>query len=152
MREHRVIHKPSKSVIVPQMPNNIITADGKFYMLTPQLSIYVDMTGSVAIDEFTGVVDRVGQKVYENDVVEAGVHVYEDPALEHMGWVHVHAFVVYNELDMGWNLEIITPAYKNLPADLEWDLHRVVGNRWQSENLIQAVKMGAGAVISKGTT
>ena len=151
MRKHRIIHKPSKAIIVQQIPNTVMTADGRFYMLTPAIGVYVDMTPSVAIDEFTGAFDMNHHEVYENDLVEVGLHYYEDEKHENIGWVKAHAIIVYNELEMGWNLEVLTPSFKEMDADTEWDIHVILGNRWQSPEMVEACKMGLTGVVSTGT-
>lgn len=150
MRKHRVIHKSSKSIIIPQVPQNVLTSDGRFYVLTPAVGIYIDMTSSVAVDEFTGTFDMNQKEVYENDLVEVGLRFISDEKNDHIGWVKAHAIVVYNEQEMGWNLEVLTPQYKDMPPETEWDIHLVIGNRWQSGEVVERLRLGA--VVSNATS
>lgn len=147
MREHRVIHKPTRQIIIPNVPSHALAADGKFYTRALPLDMYVDTSGAVAIDEWTGALDKKGIKIFENDIVLVGLRAfdYSESLGDHVGWVEAHAIIVYSELAMGFQLEVLTPQYQSLPEDTDWEVHEVLGNRWQNPDLVERFRPRATA-------
>jgi uncharacterized phage protein (TIGR01671 family) len=96
----------------------------------------IDAIQSPNIMQFTGLHDKNGKEIYENDIVKIQVDEYKKTYTEcRVGW-HIDGYKCFYGLDneKKWDNGI---PYEDWSDDVDWEECVVIGNIYQNPELIK---------------